>query len=83
MAFVGPDEVACFRALVIAKGLLMYHRHKMLPNRSYTPSRMIDAARAITGAKIKARDYLGAHDLLVRWVDKQRENPIKPPFSMP
>jgi len=55
-----PEQINAYRALVIAKGLEMWAKHKMKLNRAYTPKNMMQAAAEITGKKYKARDYLVA-----------------------
>lgn len=57
-------DPAIFQALVIASGLRLYAKTGMKPNRAYTPSAMMAAARGITGQTFKARDYLKAADAL-------------------
>jgi len=68
--FSGETAVSVFQCKVIASGLTMYAKHKMIPNRNYTPKNMMAAAERITGQKFKARDYLGAAAALSALADK-------------
>lgn len=81
MMFVGPDEVACFRAIVIAGGLKFYAKTGHQVNRAYTPTRMLDAARAITGTRFKRGQYLEAASALETWVRAHRAVPYDPPYE--
>lgn len=80
-SFVGPDQVACFRAITIAGGLKLYAKAHMQPNAHWTPRRMMDAARAITGQDFKPRAYLEAARALELWAKRQAEVPFDPPFT--
>jgi len=55
-----PTQIDAYRALVVAKGLEFWAKHKMRLNRAYTPSNLMAAASQITGKKYRARDYLVA-----------------------
>jgi hypothetical protein len=70
--FDGPDEIAIFRAIVIAAALDMYATTGMRANRAYTPTAMMAAARKITGRTFKARAYALAADALRSWADAKR-----------
>lgn len=72
-AFVGRGAVEVYRAAVIASGLRLYAATGMKPNRAYTPSAMMRAARSITGRAFKARDYEGAAAALSEWVQGEKE----------
>lgn len=62
--FSGPAAVNVFGMTVLASGLDMYRKHKMIPNRAYTPKAMMEAAARYTGKTYKARDYeRAANDL--------------------
>lgn len=67
--FAGPDAVALFRATTIASGLRMYAKHKILPNRAYTPTAMLKAATGITGKAYKRGQYQQAADDIKLWAD--------------
>lgn len=69
--FSGRGAVDVYRALVIASGLELYAKTGMKPNRAYTPSAMMKAAREFTGKTLKARDYVGAAKALREWADSQ------------
>lgn len=72
-AFVGRGAVEVYRAAAIASGLRLYAKTGMRPNRAYTPSAMMRAARGITGRTFKARDYEGAASALSAWVQEEKE----------
>lgn len=57
--FVG-DGITHYRNLVIAHGLEMYSKYRMIPNSGYTPKRMLEVAGEITGKKYGRREYLQA-----------------------
>lgn len=63
-SFVGPKGVSVYGMTVLASGLTMYAKCGMIPNRAYTPKRMMEWAAKLTGKKFKARDYLGAAEAL-------------------
>lgn len=81
-SFTGSD-VGIFRAIVIAQGLRLYARTGMRPNRFYTPSAMMKAARDITGQTFKARDYHGAADALSAWADARKGEPRQDTMPAP
>ena len=65
--FSGPQAVEVFRCTALAAGLRMYDRHKMIPNRAYTPTRMLSTASSITGKGYKRGEYeQAARDLLAK-----------------
>lgn len=70
--FSGEHAVSVFQCLTIASGLNMYRKHKMIPNRAYTPKAMMAAAERITGQKFKARDYEGAANALRALAEETR-----------
>lgn len=72
--FSGPAAVNVFAMTALASGLTMYAKHKMIPNRNYTPKAMMDAAAQYTGKKFKARDYLGAAQALRDMAAAQASN---------
>lgn len=55
--FSGRQAIEVFRCTALASGLRMYDRHKMIPNRAYTPKRMLSTASAITGKGYKRGEY--------------------------
>lgn len=63
-SFVGPKGVNAFVLTALISGLRMYKGCGMIPNRGWTPKRMMAAAMQHTGKKFKARDYLGAAEAL-------------------
>lgn len=72
--FVGPEAVNVFAMAVLASGLRLYAKTGMLPNRAYTPKRMMAAALSyLGGQKFKARDYIGAADALSAKVQAEKE----------
>ena len=62
--FAGEKGVSVYGMTVLASGLKMYAKCGMIPNRAYTPKRMMEWASKWTGKKFKARDYLGAAEAL-------------------
>lgn len=66
-SYVGTDGVALFRAIALHSGLLMYAKHRMMPNRSWTPTKMLSAASAITGKPYKRGAYLAAAEDVRLW----------------
>jgi hypothetical protein len=57
--FVGTG-IEAFRLLVIAQGLELYAKTRMLPNRAYTPTAMLRNATAATGKRYKRGQYVEA-----------------------
>lgn len=82
IGFVGPDEVACFRAITVASALDFYARYGQQVNKAYTPTRMMAVATSITGETFRRRDYAAAATALRLWVKRQREIPFDPPYSL-
>ena len=66
--FAGKAGVATYQALVLKSGLKLYAKAGIVPNRAWTPGRMMKLAAHITGKKFKARDYLGAVAALEAWL---------------
>jgi len=62
--FSGPAAVNVFGMTVLASGLRMYAKCGMIPNRGYTPTKMLRAAETYTGKKFKRGQYLEAADAL-------------------
>lgn len=71
------EGVNAYRAVVLASGLRMWAQSGMIPNRSYTITRMLAAAEGMLGAKLtgtrKVKALLAAemltayaHDLAAR-----------------
>lgn len=56
-----------YQALVVAAGLEMYAKYKMQPNRSWTPTRMLQTAASITGKTFKRGQYTDAAVALREW----------------
>lgn len=63
-SFNGTQGVNVFGMTVLASGLRLYAKTKMIPNRSYTPTRMLKAAETYTGQTFKRGEYLKAADAL-------------------
>lgn len=61
-----------FRARVIATGLRLYAKTKMMPNRHYTPTAMLRAASEMTGEKYKRGEYLKAAADLTALADEMQ-----------
>jgi hypothetical protein len=62
--FAGPKGVDVYVLTVLASGLTLYAKSGMMPNRAWTPKRMMQAAANHTGKKFKARAYLEAAEAL-------------------
>lgn len=60
-----------FVAVSLAKGLKLYCKHKILPNRLWTPTNMLKTATKLTGIKYKRGEYMKAHDDLMSLVTPQ------------
>jgi len=67
--FVDPQV---YRAVVIKHGLIMWVRHKMKPNRGYTPSAMMRAASQITARTFRPSDYTGAIEALNHYLTENQ-----------
>jgi hypothetical protein len=68
VTFTGRDGVSTYCAVAIKHGLLMYARHKMKPNRAWTPTAMLKAAGSITGKTYRRGAYLEAAQDLEAWL---------------
>lgn len=66
--FVGPHATALFAAIALRRGLLLYAKSKMLPNRMWTPTRMLEAATRTTGHAYKRGQYAEAAKDLADWI---------------
>lgn len=71
--FTGPDAVQVFRAATIAAACRMYHLHRMLPNRGYTPTKMLTAASSITGKAYKRGQHHQAAADLSAWIEDAKK----------
>lgn len=75
-SFVGTEAVNVYAMAVLASGLRLYAKTGMRPNRAYTPSAMMHAAKVHlgdAGKGLKARDYEKAADLLSLKVQAEKE----------
>lgn len=70
--FAGEGAVNVFAMAVIASGLRLYAKTGMLPNRAYTPTKMMAAAERYLGQTFKKRDYLGAAEALSQRVQEEK-----------
>lgn len=68
-SFNGKGGVSVFIAITVKHGIKMYAEHKMVPNRQWTITRMMDKAREITGKKFGKREYDAAVRHLESWID--------------
>lgn len=73
-SFSGSD-VGIYRAAVIASALRLYAKTGMQPNRAYTPTAMLAAAREITGKTFKRGQYVAAAEALEAWADARKSEP--------
>lgn len=69
-SFNGPQAVNVFAMTALASALRMYDKHKMIPNRNYTPTKMLKAAEIYTGQKFKRGEYARAAEVLKATADK-------------
>ena len=60
MVFSGPEAVNVYSMIVLASGLDMYAKAKIIPNRHYTPSKMLAWAGKWTGKTFKRGQYAEA-----------------------
>lgn len=61
--FIG-EGVTVFAMIALAAGLELYARSGVIPNRNYTPMRMLAAAGSYTGRKFKRGEYVVAAQAL-------------------
>ena len=74
-SFVGSD-VEIFRLTALASGLAMYAKHKILPNRAWTPKNMLVAAERATGQKFTGKDkYFAASAACATKADELKRAP--------
>ena len=73
-SFTGSD-VDVFRACALASALKLYADTKMRVNRAYTPTRMLQAATAITGVPFRRGQYREAETVLQSWIDAAKSAP--------
>lgn len=64
------DRVNVYVALTLRKGLELYKKTRMLPNRQWTPTNMLRKAGEITGKKFKRGQYDEAIAALTEWIDE-------------
>jgi hypothetical protein len=67
-AFVGPDAVGLYTAVVLKHGIALYAKAKIIPTRGLTIGKMMQAAGKITGKSYKRGDYTGAIHDLDQWI---------------
>lgn len=65
ITFDGPDAVSVYAMRVLASGLALYAKTGMIPNRAYTPTKMLSRASEYTGVRYKRGQYQEAADALV------------------
>jgi hypothetical protein len=70
ITYVGEAAVNVYAAKVLASALTMYAKHKMQVNRMYTPTRMLQAAAAITGVHFKRGEHARAAEALRNWISQ-------------
>lgn len=64
LTFSSPQEVARYRAVVLASALRFYVKHKHPISRAYTPKAMMRTAERILSTKFPARAYEAAAQAL-------------------
>jgi hypothetical protein len=57
-----------YQALAVKHALKLYAKHKLIVNRAYTPTRMLDVATAITGQSFKRGQYEQAANAINTWL---------------
>ncbi len=75
-AFVGPEAVNVFAMAALSSGLRLYAATGMKPNRAWTPTAMMRAARYHLGPdapKLGTRDYERAAALLAERVQAEKQ----------
>ena len=65
ITFQGPDAVSVYAIRVLASGLALYAKTGMIPNRAYTPTKMLSRASEYTGVRYKRGQYLEAAEALI------------------
>ena len=65
ITFNGPDAVSVYAIRVLASGLALYAKTGMVPNRAYTPTKMLSRAAEYTGVRYKRGQYLEAAEALI------------------
>jgi len=60
-----------YQAMVLRSALELYDKHKIMANRSYTPTNMLRVAGEITGFKFTRGKYGHAIGALSDWIDAQ------------
>ena len=51
------SPIRAFQARTVARGLRLYAKTGLKPNRAYTPSAMLATARNLTGVNVKRGEY--------------------------
>jgi hypothetical protein len=70
--FAGPDAVSMIRAFTIASGLSLYAKAGIVPNRAWTPTKMLQAASGITGKKYKRGQHAQAAADVKAWAEEMK-----------
>ena len=65
ITFNGHDAVSVYAIRVLASGLALYAKTGMVPNRAYTPTKMLRRASEYTGVRYKRGQYLEAAEALI------------------
>jgi len=75
-SFVGSD-VNIFAAAVLSSALMSYSKTGMVPNKNYTPLKMLLAASVYTKKKYKRGQYEEAAADLTAYVNALKAQPLK------
>lgn len=70
--FVGADAVAYVRAQTLASALQLYAKHKIVPTRTVTPTKMLTMATGYTGKTYKRGQYQQAADDVAKWAAEMK-----------
>lgn len=65
-------DIPLFQCLVVASAMELYAKTKMLPNRAYTPTRMLDFAESVLKVRYKRTQMLEAAAHLRAWARAQK-----------
>jgi len=75
-SFKGSD-VNVFGATVLSSALMSYSKTGMVPNRNYTPTKMLLAASVYTKKKYKRGQYVEAAADLIAFANALKAQPLK------
>ena len=68
-SYVGEDATRIFQAKALMMGCRMWATHKILPNRLWTPTKMLAASTNLTGKSYKRGQHAKAAEDLLEWIN--------------